>query len=128
MKVEHNFKMICDDDLFTSVFNLNNKEEKKAKECFKIIYGYKQLKELEEFIKDRGGLMAIFDEEQERNNKMINEAKKRLLARKVNEVLTANILERYDNYEYYDFELDAIADILIGLSEQDKTEVLRLVK
>lgn len=59
---------------------------------------------------------------------MITDAKKRLLARKVNEVLTANILERYDNCEYYDFELDAIADILVGLNEQDKTEVLKLIR
>lgn len=59
---------------------------------------------------------------------MITDAKKRLLARKVNEVLTANILERYDNYEYYDLELDAVADILNGLTDKDKAEVLKLVK
>jgi hypothetical protein len=59
---------------------------------------------------------------------MITDAKKRLLARKVNEVLTTNILQRYDNCEYYDFELDAVADILIGLSEQDKAEVLSLIR
>jgi hypothetical protein len=59
---------------------------------------------------------------------MITDTKKRLLARKVNEVLIANILERYDNCEYYDFELDAIADILVGLNEQDKTEVLKLIR
>jgi len=59
---------------------------------------------------------------------IMTDAKKRLLARKVNEVLTTNILERYDNCEYYDFELDAISDILVGLSEQDKAEILRLIR
>ena len=59
---------------------------------------------------------------------MISDAKKRLLARKVQEVLKADILSRYDNIEYYDFELDAIADVLIGLSEQDKEAVLSLVR
>jgi hypothetical protein len=59
---------------------------------------------------------------------MITDGKKRLLARKINEVLTVDILNRYDNYEYYDFELDAIADILRGLNEEDKKAVLGLVK
>jgi len=59
---------------------------------------------------------------------MISDAKKRLLARKVQEVLKEDILARYDNIEYYDFELDAIADVLIGLSEQDKEAVLSLVR
>jgi hypothetical protein len=59
---------------------------------------------------------------------MITDAKKRLLARKVNEVLTADILSRYDNCEYYDFELDGVADILSGLSEQDKADILKLIR
>ena len=58
----------------------------------------------------------------------MTDAKKRLLARKVNEILTANILERYDNCEYYDFELDAVADILVELSEEDKSAVLSLIR
>jgi hypothetical protein len=58
----------------------------------------------------------------------MTDAKKRLLARQVNEVLTADILSRYDNCEYYDFELDAVADILGGLSSQDKVEVLKLIR
>jgi hypothetical protein len=63
-----------------------------------------------------------------KGDKMITEAKKRLLARKVNEVLTQDILARYDNCEYYDFELDGISDILCGLSEQEKAEVLKLIR
>ena len=59
---------------------------------------------------------------------MITDAKKRLLARKVNEVLTQDILARYDNCEYYDFELDAVADILVEVNEQDKAEVLKLIR
>ena len=58
----------------------------------------------------------------------MTDAKKRLLARQVNEVLTADILARYDNCEYYDFELDAVADILVGVSEQEKTDILRLIR
>jgi len=58
----------------------------------------------------------------------MTDAKKRLLARKVNEVLTTDILSRYDNCEYYDFELDAVADVLIGLGEQDKSAVLSLIR
>jgi hypothetical protein len=58
----------------------------------------------------------------------MTDAKKRLLARKVNEVLTQDILARYDNCEYYDFELDAVADILIGITEQDKRDILRLIR
>jgi hypothetical protein len=58
----------------------------------------------------------------------MTDAKKRLLARQVNAVLTADILSRYDNCEYYDFELDAVADILVGLSEMDKTAILRLIR
>ena len=58
----------------------------------------------------------------------MTDEKKRLLARKVNEVLTADILSRYDNCEYYDFELDAIADVLSGLNEQDKSAVLSLIR
>jgi hypothetical protein len=58
----------------------------------------------------------------------MTDAKKRLLARKVNEVLTADILNRYDNCEYYDFELDAITDILNGVSEQGKKDILKLIR
>jgi hypothetical protein len=58
----------------------------------------------------------------------MTDAKKRLLARQVNAVLTEDILSRYDNCEYYDFELDAVADILYGLSEEDKAEVLKLIR
>jgi hypothetical protein len=56
------------------------------------------------------------------------DAKKRLLARQVQEVCRQDILARYDNCEYYDFELDAVADILGGLSSQDKVEVLKLIR
>jgi hypothetical protein len=59
---------------------------------------------------------------------MISDAKKRLLARRVQEVCREDILLRYDNCEYYDFELDAVADVLSGVSEQDKAEILRLVR
>jgi hypothetical protein len=59
---------------------------------------------------------------------MISDAKKRLLARKVYAVLQEDILSRYDNCEYWDFELDAIADILQGLSEQDKNAVLSRIR
>jgi hypothetical protein len=58
----------------------------------------------------------------------MTDAKKRLLARQVNAVLTEDILARYDNCEYYDFELDAVADILAGLNEQDKEAVLSLIR
>ena len=58
----------------------------------------------------------------------MTDAKKRLLARKVNEVLTADILSRYDTCEYYDFELDAVDDILVGVSKKDKAEILRLIR
>jgi hypothetical protein len=59
---------------------------------------------------------------------MITDAKKRVLVRKVCEVLKEDILNRYDNNEYWDFELDAVADILIGLSEKERYEVLKLVR
>jgi len=55
------------------------------------------------------------------------DAKKRLLAIKVWEVLKEDILNRYDNSEYWDFELDAVADVLAELNEQDKAKVLKLV-
>jgi hypothetical protein len=58
----------------------------------------------------------------------MTDAKKRLLARKVQEVCRQDILLRYDNCEYYDFDLDAVADILNGLNTQDKVEVLKLVR
>lgn len=59
---------------------------------------------------------------------MISEAKKRLLARKVQEVLREDILNRYDNIEYYNFDLDAVADVLIDLSEEDRQAVLSIVR
>lgn len=58
----------------------------------------------------------------------MTDAKKRLLARRVQEVCREDILARYDNCEYYDFELDGVADILVGVSEQDKAEILGLIR
>jgi hypothetical protein len=58
----------------------------------------------------------------------MTDAKKRLLARRVQEVCREDILLRYDNCEYYDFELDEVEDILNGLSIEDKVEVLKLIR
>jgi len=52
---------------------------------------------------------------------------KKVLVRQIWEVLREDILTRYDNSEYWDFELDAIADLLSGLNEKERLAVLRLV-
>ena len=61
MKLEYNFKMKVDDDLFTSVFNSRENEVRKAFKAFEIIYGKRELKKLKNLIKDKKGLLGIFD-------------------------------------------------------------------
>jgi len=62
-KLDYNFKMRCDDNLFISVFNVHTNELKRAEKSFRIIYGLKKFKDLKKFIKDNQGLMAIFNVE-----------------------------------------------------------------
>jgi len=63
MKIDYDFKMMSDDDLFTSVFNVTKSEVVKAMDCFLIIYGNKKWRKLKQFIREQHGLMAIFDAE-----------------------------------------------------------------
>lgn len=60
MKIDYDFKMMSDNDLFTSIFNINDKEIKKANKAFYTIYGNKKFQQLQKFIK-KGGIMAIFN-------------------------------------------------------------------
>ena len=61
MKLNYDFKMKHDDDIFTSIFNLHKSDESKANKCFKIIYGKEKYKQLRTLIKEQKGLMSIFD-------------------------------------------------------------------
>lgn len=47
------------------------------------------------------------------------------IVKKLRKVLTQDILERYDNAEYWDLESSVIADILHRLDEDERQEVLK---
>lgn len=61
MKIDHDFKMRTDDNLFLSIFNSLNIDKRKADNCFKIIYGIKKFNELKKIIKEQNGLLGIFN-------------------------------------------------------------------
>lgn len=62
MKMDHNFEMMFDDNIFTSVFNCNKNEIERTYQAFQMLFGFKEVKKLKDFIKKQGGIMAIFNE------------------------------------------------------------------
>lgn len=58
---EIKIKMPVDDDLFISVFNTTDYTIRKAKKAYRELYGIKKYEILIGMLKDRGGIMCIFE-------------------------------------------------------------------
>jgi len=62
MKLNYDFKMRVDNDLFMSVFNLSNIDRTKANKAYISIYGKLKFRKLQTYINKEGGIMSIFNQ------------------------------------------------------------------
>jgi len=63
MKLDYDFKMPVDDDLYFSVFNCHKDDELKANKAYQVVYGIKEYKALRKLIDQKHkGIMGIFKE------------------------------------------------------------------